>query len=95
MPMPKEAAWLSKRVILPGNWLAANSADCRVPESLLEMWMERTWSASWRASAYALAKSSGEGWLVLGKASPERTLWKISSGVISSQSRYTRPPRFT
>lgn len=29
----------------------------------------------------------GEGWLVVGKAAPSRTFWKISVGVISSQSR--------
>jgi len=51
------------------------------------MWRERTWSASSRASRYTRAKSSGEGWLVVGKAAPSRTFWKISVGVIYSQSR--------
>ncbi len=87
MPTPREAAWVSTTVTRPGNSWAASSADCTVPESFPEMWRERTWSASSRASRYTRAKSSGEGWLVVGKAAPSRTFWKISVGVISSQSR--------
>jgi hypothetical protein len=50
MPTPREAAWESKTVTRPGKLSAARRADWTVPESLEEMWMERTWSAPFRAS---------------------------------------------
>ncbi len=81
MPMPKEAAWLSKRADpagkpacrqlrrLQGAGKLAGDADgkgdvVRFLEGL----------------GVHLGEVLGEGWLVLGKASPEGTLWKISSG---------------